>query len=171
MDAPTTDQQLLLGGGTEPAAGAATEEFPPDIAQAMAIVSGTAFPGEDGTMEGLDPGKKGETNAQQRWTQTMLKKHEQANIITVLSEPNIRVLDIASEDGQKEAQKIYELIGNPGNGYVGRESAPKMILDHKAERGFRCLVTFKWWKPVKDVKPFNGSYEPTGPKTPESAPA
>ena len=91
----------------------------------------------------------------------MLKKSEQGRVITKLTEPQVRVIDIASEEGQAEMIRIYTLLGDPAQGLVGSEQMLKTVLDPKAPRGFRTLVLMKWWRPIQDLKPKTPIYEST----------
>lgn len=170
MEAEPRDMQLGLFGGAEVVGPKPEDEMPQDVKDAIAVVSGTAVPGEGGRMEGLGPPSE-EDNAQKRWYRNMVKKGDHVNRITKLTEPNIRVLDLANDTDREEAERIYGLIGDPTSGFVGHESQQKMVLDPRAPKGYRCLVTIKWWKPKPDIVPIKGGpgYQPTGSATEQMA--
>jgi len=146
MNSP--DQMKLFPGTQE----ITMEGAPPDIQEALSVISGTAIPSEDGRLR--DPNVPSESDEEKRkWSMTMLKQHEhETHVITKKVDPHLEVIDVASEEGQLRIVEIYKLIGDPDNGYTGYESAAKTVLDHKAKRGFRSIVTVKWWKTVKDVR-------------------
>lgn len=164
-EAQPQGHQLNLFGGPPELVGGPAEEYPAEIKDALAVLAGEATPSERGGLDNLSSTipPPGEPDAQSRWKgrMTMLKKHEQGSVITKLSEPNVRVLDIASEEGEKELVRIYTLLGDPDNGYAGTEQFLKTVLDPKAPRGFRALVMVRWWKPVKDLRKRPEQYEST----------
>lgn len=156
MDAEPTDEQLTFFGTAERVA--PQQEHPPEIMDALRVVSGTAIPGENGGLEGLtgaganDLVEQAGGTAQERFFQKLRKKGDRDNSYQVLSEPKVEVFDIATPEGREGIEKVYAILGDPQNGFVGHESAPQHHLDCNSSVGYRVIVVIKYWKPVTKIK-------------------
>jgi len=126
------------------------EEIPQEVLESLSIVTGSIDPmslsGGSDPKERLHPDFAGSKYE-------MLKKGDRVEKQTHFEDPKVRVLDLATEEGENEMSQILKQVGNPENNMGFAETAPQIMLDPSTPRGFRTIVVVRTWKARTIVKP------------------
>lgn len=139
------DEQLTFSGQAEPAP-ASQEQYPPDVVEALNIVTGNA-PEPMG-----DPSQIRPSEQQDLIKAGLLKNSDPRKTIHKAEDYFIRSYDIANEEEAQEMARQLNLVGNPVNSLTGRQSPVVHLLDTNCARGFRSLVTLEYWKVTSETK-------------------
>lgn len=145
---------------------------PPDVQEAMNILSGGLTMGEDGE---IVPLKSGEENplapegAHERLFKGMLKKEETAKAVVESFGFEVHAFDLANPEDAVKYGAILNRFGEAGSKWQLEESAPVMVIDPNSPRGFRSIVTVKTFQ-TKRVLP-DSVLQSLGMEAPPATPA
>jgi hypothetical protein len=118
------------------------EEFEPNT---------TGYPQFKGT------GFGGETTAQEEF----IKKKDPVEQKVRYKDNKVFVFDLTDEKDSLEFSRILDEIGDPESGVVLAEEIkdPQILIDPKAKKGYRAIVSLKTTKPEKYLKKKGTGYQ------------
>lgn len=122
---------------------------PQDILDAINVLTG-GVPAEEMMREVLGAP---EQNAKQRWEDGMLKSHESKKAQPEFFNYEIHVLDLSKDEDAKALSDIFDRVSVIGSSYQIEQTAPKIIGDSKAPKGYRAITIVKLWKVKKSLPP------------------
>ena len=151
-------EQMVLGGGVEPPK---EEQYPPEIQESLNIITGH-IPGGSGN--DIRPSVSDNYPLQEKSPLTgpfqdtlrdkFIKQGDKVVTKVICHDPKVKVLDLATEDGENQYEKILGEIGDPKSGLVLTKIIHPPMVDKSSERGFRVIAVLEWFRPEmqKEIK-------------------
>jgi hypothetical protein len=133
-----------------------------EIADAMRILSGGMTMGEDGETivapgenDPLDltKAKPPAGNAQERWQNGMLKKHEVAKARGAFTDFRVKAFDLSDAKDAEEFAEMLNQAGAVGSDHMIEVNETVTMVDRHAPRGFRAVAVVKFFRMVKQMPP------------------
>lgn len=131
----------------------AIDELPPDIQEAIRVVSGgrpRSFEEEfQPNTEGY-PQFKGAAFGGSSAQEEFIKQKDPQEIRMRYTDNKCYAIDLATPEGTAKYEEIMKDVGDPESGVIFAEppKEPHIVLDATCERGFRAIVVLKTSKPV-----------------------
>ena len=122
--------------------------LPDDVAEAMKVLNGQVSFGDPPLPAGIDPAAG--MNAQERWQQSLLKKHEIDKAQMVNHGYEVHALDLAVGADRKRLQDIMDRVASAPSHQISM-TRERTILDPRAEAGYRMIVMVMVWKMKKVI--------------------
>ena len=149
-------QQMVLGGGIE---APKEDEYPPEIQESLKILSGN-HPSQLGNNFGSRTPDNYPLQEQsplkgpfpETSRDKFIKQGDKVVTKVICHDPKVKVLDLATEDGEKEYEKILGEIGDPKSGLVLTKTIHPPIIDLK--NNIRVIAVLEWFRPEmkKEIK-------------------
>jgi len=130
------------------------ENYPPEIQEALSVISGTPPPGMrepsmNAAVEEASPNPlKGVDDPRAKF----LKKNDRIERFSRTVSANVRALDLTNQDDQATYEKFLLDTGDPRTGITGDATPVQVMLDPAAPRGFRAIVVVRFGQSIQDVR-------------------